>query len=68
MAKSTNTTLRLSKRNKPKAIPCETRFRLTDIILFLYLNPYFLFDTASTVKLISRLMKNSTTPKRNNDA
>ena len=61
MAKRMPTTLRLSKRNSPNAMFCERCFLL--IISFYFLLPE---DTASTVKFINKLIKNNTTPKRNN--
>ena len=60
MANKMSTTLRLSNRNRPKATCCETRFlSMTQISYFC------LDDTASTVKLINKLIKNNTTPSRN---
>ena len=62
IAKRIPTTLRLNRRNKPNATFCERCFLLT-ISTFFY---FRLGETASTVKFINKLMKNSTTPSRNN--
>lgn len=66
MAKSIPTTVRLSKRNVPNAMRCERCF-LSIILILLFSVKHYLFraDTASTVKLISKLIKNNTTPRRN---
>ena len=58
MAKSITTTPKLNRRNRPNAIFCVRRF----LVAISYL---CLLDTASTVKLINKLMKKSTTPSMN---
>ena len=58
MAKSITTTLKLSRRNRPNATFCVTR-------LLVAIDYFCLLDTASTVKLINKLMKKSTTPSMN---